>query len=434
MLECLKEEEKRPVAVDISARLSVLKQLPQYNEDKQQQAKSSSDIQKLEDRLRTKFESEMKKVVEEKERELRKVQDLLNNSEQLVAEFQHSLHEKEVAINDLQKTISAYAMQIQELTKDAASRRKHETNSTITMPQTAVAVAMSEKVWKLRRNAPERMTRGAAVVQGKTAYFRPADSRKVYAYTEKRWSQLTENIYSAFGLAVVDGLLTSVGGCSGSVHTNVLLSLTGEEEKVWLEVFPPMQTPRKSAASVTTEQVLVVAGGYSGECINTVEVMYVPSKQWSTVSPLPQMLSGTVCGDSLYLAGGNTKGYVPSRSVFSCSIADLLPTNKLGSKLFRSLSRSQNVWRWIKELSVTHSTLTTIGDHLLAIGGGDNVSRSTTDVYGYDALTNSWDIVSQLNIRRSWCFAVTLPEKCIVVVGGYSGLLTNKSNTVEILK
>ena len=53
--------------------------------------------------------------------------------------------------------------------------------------------------------------------------------------------------------------------------------------------------------------------------LSTVEVMNISTKQWTTVSPLPQkqsLLSGTVCGDTLYLAGGWIDSVTPSYAVF----------------------------------------------------------------------------------------------------------------------
>ena len=86
--------------------------------------------------------------------------------------------------------------------------------------------------------------RRSAVVYNSTAYFRPFDSAKVYSYQnilgEEQWSQLPDNPNINCGLAVIDGLLTSVGGCN-NVYTNTLLSLTevGRREQ-WYEIFSPM--------------------------------------------------------------------------------------------------------------------------------------------------------------------------------------------------
>ena len=60
--------------------------------------------------------------------------------------------------------------------------------------------------------------------------------------------------------------------------------------KQWSKIFPPMPTPRcMLVACVTTEQSLVVAGGEGrGGHLDIVEVMNINTKQWTTVSPLPQ--------------------------------------------------------------------------------------------------------------------------------------------------
>ena len=97
-----------------------------------------------------------------------------------------------------------------------------------------------------------------------------------------------------------------------SVNTNTLLSLTGKsEENHGFEVFPPMPTPHDNSTAcittekvlvvaggtagddlntveMTTEKVLVVAGGTAGDDLNTVEVMDINAKPWTTVCPLPQ--------------------------------------------------------------------------------------------------------------------------------------------------
>ena len=109
-----------------------------------------------------------------------------------------------------------------------------------------------------------------------------------------------------------------------------------------------MPTPRENAASISTEQVLVVAGGYSTNAyLDIVEVMNITTKAWSTLSPLPEIissLSATVFGDTLYLAGG-IRNYRASKSVFSCFLPELLASYSLGSK---PQQPSPNTWRNIK--------------------------------------------------------------------------------------
>ena len=493
VLQCLKKEGQRPSAVELSERLSALKQSSQYTES-QHPTQSSSDIQQLQQQLRgqrilteakttevreretriTELEEEkqhlietkdrqlqekqhtiehkdrqlhekersmasMSHSVEMKEKELQQTQQQLQASEQLVSEFQQSLQQKDKTISDLQHTISARERKIQQLEQQNTVSGDKPQQQSVTGPQTTVAAAkkdISKMTWREGKSAPQKMLREAAVVHGNTAYFRPWDLRKVYSYQiigeEEQWSQLPDNDNKNCGLAVIDGLVTSVGGFNNS-NTDTLLSFTGEgERKKWSEIFPPMPTPRQNAACVTTEQALVVAGGYAGSHLDTVEVMNINTKQWTTVSPLPQklsQLSATVCGDTLYLAGGVATGFKLSKSVFTCSIPDLMTSaNTLGSRIRRTFSRSLNVWREISSLPVTVSTLVSFSGDLLAIGGMDDSGNPTSDVYRYDSHTDSWNVVSQMKNKRLLCFAVTLPGDRIVVVGGYD------SDNVEILE
>ena len=279
------------------------------------------------------------------------------------------------------------------------------------------------------------MRREATIVHGNTAYFRPGGSREFYSYQnilgKEQWSLLPDNPNEYFGLAVIDGLLTSVGG---SGPTNTLLSLTVEgERKQWSQIFPPMPTPRSNAACVTTEQALVVAGGYgAGGHLDTVEVMDTDTKVWTKDASLPEkcsLLTATVFGDGLYLAGGFA-GYQPSKSVFTCSLPDLLPPDTLGSRLQRqTLSPSQNVWKKVSSLPVTASTLVSFGGHLLAVGGGD---KPTSNVYRYDSHADSWTVASQMNKKRYYCLAAALGEDGLVVVGGWSPKLL-RSNIQKLI-
>ena len=359
-LQCLKKEERqRPSALQLSERLSELKQSSQYTES-MHQTQSSSDIQQLQQQLRgqrilteaktrevqehqtrnTELQSMLQAnqaviqakdrqlqakdrllqenqhtiqanqaviqakdrqlqecqhtiasrdhAVEMKERELQQTQGQLQASEQLVSEFQ----QKDKTITDLQQTISAHERKIQQLEQQDTASRDQPQQKSVTRSQRMMVAAqkdISKMIWRKGKNAPEMMTRGAAVVHGNTAYFRPGGSNKVYSYQnilgKEQWSQLPDNPNKNCVLSVIDGLLTSVGG-NNNVFINTLLSLTGDGmRKQWSEIFPPMPTPRWLVACITTEQSLVVAGGRgSGSVLDIVEVMNINTKQWTTVS------------------------------------------------------------------------------------------------------------------------------------------------------
>ena len=367
--------------------------------------------------------------MEEKERELQA-------SEQLVAQFQQSMEKKDRTIRDLQQTISAHERNIQQPEQQvrASSGQPQQLPVTAEIAQ-ATATAAEKDITKLRwkegKRAPEGMERGAAVVHRNTVYINSGGSHKVYSCQMISegllWSTLPNSRYMWFSLAVIDGLLTCVGGRSGGfrgLRTNTLHSLTGGGRKrQWSEVFPPMPTARSGTASVTTEQALVVAGGWDGrENLDTVEVMTIATKQWTIAQHLPHplsLISGTICGDQLYLGGGFIEVVEPSRSVLTCSLTDLLPPQSLGGRLRTlSLATKPGVWREIENLPVTESTLTTLGGHLLAIGGMSDSYDPTADVHRYDHQTDSWHVVSKMRNKRSQSLSAVLPEDQLLVVGG----------------
>ena len=474
-LHCLKKEKLRPSAVELSERLSQLKLSSQYTEsiqlnqqleghtevktrDYQEQQSCLTELQmtiQAETRqlqanqriIATKERQllEYQQSVEAKERELQQTQEQLRASEQLVSEFQQSLHDSHLTITNLQQTISTERRKSQQLEyQDSAASGGQTQLQQVATPQTPIATTwgdISKMTWRKGKNAPQKMFRGAAVVLGNTAYIRPADSNKLYSYEvfhgDEQWSRLPEHQYWSYSLTVIDGLVTSVGGG----YTNILLSLTGEgERKHWSDIYPPMSTRRNLAACITTEKNLIVAGGSQGSHdLNTVEVMNIKTKQWSTVSSLPykcSSLSGIVCGGKLVLAGGNVDSS-PSNSVFTCLLSDLLPrtSSTLRAKIrWRTNSRGDRhgLWKDIGHLPVTHSTLASFGGHLLAIGGTIDSNNPTANVYRYD--TDTWNVVSQMMKERSSCFVVTFRTDSLIVVGGYHSQSTSATFSVEILE
>ena len=436
------------------------RQLQRVMEAKDQQIQEKQ--QTIEENMRT---------MATKERQLQQTQQQLRNSQQLVQQFQQT-------ISDLQQTTShrEREREIQQLKQQdsACSIEPQQLPVTAEKNQTATAISVAQKdiskmTWKEGKKVVVGMERGAAVVDGNKAYYSPYNSSRVYSYQNiqgnEEWSRLPDNPNAGFSLAVVDGLLTSVGGFSSSyVDTNTLLSLTGKRErKKWSEVFPPMPTPRSLTACISTEKALVVAGGYArgirdtvvavvvavgitSDYLATVEVMDINTKQWTTVCPLPQKLktlSGIVSGNSLYLAGGYTGGFTRgftggygSKSVFTCSLPDLWQPETLESRTRQTLTTS-TAWKEISSLPVAGSTLASFGGHLLAIGGYGLLNGRTANVYRYESHTNSWHVISQMKNKRAWCSAVTLPEDRLIVVGGHLQFFNGRYiliDTVEILE
>ena len=390
---------------------------------------------------------EKERIIQQKNHSIQKKDRQLNESRQLLAQLQQGMEQKDRTTGLLQAPISARGDSGQHV-EMTGSGQTSPLPVEVELPQMAAFSEAKRNIAKLRLEegtpALQRMDRGSVVVDGSTVYVNPDGSNKLYSCQmtsgEQRWSSLPDSHYHLFSLAVVDGLLTSIGGHTGgygSTHSNSLVSLTEDGgDSVWFEVFPPMPTARSDTASVTTEEALVVAGGWDGKKnLVTVEVMNIQSKQWNTAQCLPHpfgVITGVICQDQLYLGGGFIEMGQASKSILSCSLNDLLQPQSLGAKLHSlSLSNTPEIWQEVKQLPVTRSTLTTLGGHLLAIGGKDDSDHPTADIHCYDPQANSWLVITTMKTKRFFCLTAVLPEDQIFIVGGRKGP-SSLTDNVEI--
>ena len=442
-LNCLKgKERERPSAQQLSNSLSELKGAPQYAASKQQSQTGEGNGQEVGSLRRQvrdlqQRDQEQRQEIEQQQQESEQLQQEINHYQQRDLIQQHEINRARQEIENFQQQVQRQRQEIQQLQHTVEDKERELQQMKLLPPQAATASAAEKDISKLKleegKEAPERMRSGAAVVDGNTVYINAGGSNKVYSCQisseDQQWSTLPDSHYYYFSLAVINSLLTSIGGCSdpsGGPRTNTLLSLTGEgRERQWSEVFPPMSTARNSHASVTTEQALVVAGGYDGsKRLDTVEVMNIATKQWSTARHMPYpfvQISATICGDQLYLGGGYGEGDKPSKSVLTCSLPDFLRHQSLGAKLRTlSLANKPGVWRHIKELPVTRSTLTTLGGHLVVIGGKDDSNNPIADVRRYDPQTDSWHVIMKMKNKRYLPLVAVLPEDRLIIVGGWN--------------
>ena len=349
------------------------------------------------------------------------IQQLQQSREQVTAEFQQNLVERDKTIQELQRQIR----ELQQQLRERGGRRREEEEAS-----GAAASGGSIKLrWRDGGRAPHQMYGEAAAVNGSVAYFLPGQST-VLAYDSARnnWSELPKCPNSSFSLAVVNNLLTAIGGKTAKGEfTSSLLSLTDKE---WTKQFPPMPTKRWLTAVVCGGRSVVVAGGVGDrkghKKLITVEVMDTETLQWSTASSLPHPLyqaTATLCGDQVYMLGGFLRGM--SNSVFTCSLAALLQScqSKSGSLGARtkisSLASGPKVWHQLADTPVTHSTCASLHGRLLAVGGKDSDDKRTTAITAYNTTTNSWEIVSHMATPRSQCLVAVFPHNELVVVGGF---------------
>ena len=340
-LHCLKDSDvERPSAQELCHRVADLKETPQFTESvrRAQERLEPGNTTEREEEIR-----ELQQQVQDKDEENRQIRQeyaqQIEGLQQIIGSQNNRLQDKDDIIREKEQTIVASQQECQQLRetirdqalmiKDRETQQLNRKSPTEVLakpqprlrdpPQTRHSATSTRAVtrdsftlkWREAKKAPCKMVRILnAIVDGDMVYLRPDGTRNIYAYksTDETWDQLPECETGLCSLAVVNNLLTTIGGrSSGNKMTNQLFSLTGEgRSKTWRKVFQSMPTKRSSSVAVCTSgQALIVAGGLDQDwkTLKTVEVMDIDTKEWSSATDLPEPLSGasiTIFQDRIY--------------------------------------------------------------------------------------------------------------------------------------
>ena len=459
-LDCLRDRHReRPSCHEICGHMSTLKASPKYTKSVQQQSQvktkptqisnresgkreiqQSQQIRDLQQQLHTK-DDQLKKREQENQKqqtlltahqqEIQKLRQQLQSSAQVATKLQQKFPERGKMNRDLQKPV----LEPQQQLRQRVGQRQEEGASS----GAAASRGSIKQRWRDGGRAPRKMCGELSAVDESVAYFKPMgyNSVSAYNYTNNKWSELPVYPNFDFSLAIVNSLLTAIGGKTPNHEvTNSLLSLTNSE---WRKQFPPMPTKRRYTVVVCSGRSLVVAGGVGegGKELITVEVMDTETLQWSTASSLPHPLSegsATLCGDQVYMLGGRDQNHEQSKSVFTCSLATLLQSCQPQSLVARlktlSLTSRPAVWHQLADTPVTLSTCVSLHGQLLTVGGCDSHNKRTTAIHMYNTTTNSWKIISHMATPRCRCLVAVLPHNRLMVVGGLTTYV--ETDSVEI--
>ena len=375
-LDCLKDkEEPRPTAEQLCSRLIALKGSTAYQDSLQQTPEElaaqtpPSRVGELEQQLR--------------EREDR-VEDLTRQVEQLQLQSREDTHKKDALIRQKILLIRQKDEVIQQKDEDIAHLQQQLQSTRRDNEQVVAALQQSveQKDQQIRelqqslrgkgasdagplklewRDGPRTPfgTWGESVAVGEEmAYFCDGVSfcSKILMYNSKtgQWTALPECPKKYFSIAVVNGLLTAIGGKHSDTPTKTLLSLShdrllGISRQKWIEQFPPMTYYHNNPVVVTTDISLIVAGGWGPDQGKApVEVMDTKTLRWSTVASLPyprHQATATICGGRMYIGGGYSGEW--TKSVLMCEVSDLLQSATTQPQSPPGRSRASQVWREI---------------------------------------------------------------------------------------
>ena len=261
---------------------------------------------------------------------------------------------------------------------------------------------------------------------GATATGQP-NNRVFCCATRKlnQWETLTEEAPQYYAAsAVINHELVLIGGINAADNTcSRLLSTYDVNEKTWLETLPQLPSARSAAAAITWGDYLFVVGGInrSGRFIDTVQILYLPSQQWSTALSLPLPLAGTaivVYRNRLYVMGGSSsEGLV--KTLYSISIDNLLASI---SRINR-LTSNNAIWSRHQDCPYTMMSLCLFNGYMIALGGNEitaSLSQPAEWVWAYfpEDESQNWTLVQKMNTPRKLCCCTALSSTALGIFGG----------------
>ena len=269
------------------------------------------------------------------------------------------------------------------------------------------------------------MRRGSAVTDQNVAYFTTIGPKELYRYTisTDEWLSLPPCPHSNSALVIIDNELTAVGGSGGRNCTNKLFTL---RQRQWVEEYPPMDRRRSRATCVGISNVhhmniIVIGGQGNGGWTTAVELLNTHSRRWSTLTSLPKSLpfpSAVVCGDLLYVIGGNC--------VYSYLLSDLLDSTRPDKSL------QSPIWKPLTDLPLHHSTPAILAGQLVCVGGRRGGGFwSPRDDSIHQLVDGQWEKIGTISSAREHCLVVTPSPDRMLVVGGVTGLLS-RSDSVKM--
>ena len=472
-LNCLKDEDiERPSARQLCEKVAALKDNPQYSESVRAfEARSTAEQDRSSDErdrelrsLRQQYSrqvQDLQQIIESQTIQLDKKEQALREKDELIATEQQQLQlqvdenhqlmrERDQVVEEkkrIERQLGQINQQVEESERVIAHDQFQRQVPELHIRPAADATPRSKKqsssragiklTWREGKKAPCKMDYSHhSAVDSNTLYVK-VGRKLVYAFiiSTSTWSQLPDCPFIRdCPLIVIDNLLTLVGGDTSEDlltinASNRLFSLTGEGSgRRWTEEFSPMPTRRYRSSVLCTETALIVAGGMAMDRLplKAVEIMNIATKQWSTAADLPLPVTyapAAVCGDYVYILGESR--------MYTCSILTLIQSCK--SFLASLRNRGARVWRKVAAPPVTQTTCACVSFHgrLLTIGGEDSDRKITSAIHMYNRITDSWEIISYMEIPRWQCMAAVLPNNQLMVVGGFTGEDFSDTDSVE---
>ena len=178
------------------------------------------------------------------------------------------------------------------------------------------------------------------------------------------WSKLPEYSCYSFGMSVINGHLTVVGGWDRDNHNvSKEVGVWEPSSQRWMQPYPPMITPRFRPEVATYSNYLLAAGGGDGYWkLTTVEVLDIrDGEQWLSVTQLPipcSLKTSAILHDNWYII-------TDSKRVLSVSLPELCTQIVTKSAATKTPAR----WQCLAETPLECTTAIAVSGSLLTVGG-----------------------------------------------------------------
>jgi len=250
-----------------------------------------------------------------------------------------------------------------------------------------------------------------------------ADSEAIvmsYNSSTSKWRKLPRYPSRHFAMAVLEGQLVLVGGCSHDYEDSDGVGVWDVAAEEWKFPWLPMPTRRSDSSAVGWSHWLVVAGGTAaGQTVASVELLDTRGVgQWMEAPPTPQPFTGMrscLVTGTWYLLGGSG-----AHNMFCVSVSSLIARATNGR-------RENNLW-WNEQVGLKNSYPFCWKGELYGVRGSDGEGDSEIcsdnnggGIYHYSIHSNSWIKACWLPPTLSNCTCSVTASNQLLVAGGYHG-------------
>ena len=264
--------------------------------------------------------------------------------------------------------------------------------------------------WKLYEPAPVKINgEGGIAVQDNTVYVSPRDCNTLYEFNADKgeWVFSIECDRKSFGLAVINGDVTLVGGKSLTSTLKTLTSLVKNRSgEKWIQKYPPMSECRENVRCYNDDHLLIVSSG------SNIEVMDIKRRKWKSVkfpNDYGQVSAMTILGDRVYVLSHYFYSINHYSIVSTCSLSALLESVQ------HSIKTEPLVWHKLHPMTDLYRPfLVNVSGNLVVIGGR-KILNEYLDENGCDrkqySVSPALYVYSDCFGNKGWKFVAYLPEE-----------------------